>query len=274
MPDPIKRRLISHSEVDTLGQCEYKHYYAHELKLESISHSDNLQLGNTGHAFMQVFLTGIKEGLTDEQAKQKATHHIISMPRAARALEICYDWIRLIWPTLDWKIVAVEIEYRVVITETLVYPMKADVLVETEGKLAVVDHKFIYDFYPKEVIEIMPQLPRYIAGMRNQGIKVDFAIYNMMRTRIVVDEEKKFSLKPTYPSNTRVIQSFKEQIEGMQRIENGIPFRVRTATKVNCANCQFAELCTMDLNGEDSTLYKEVFFKPNTYGYKDTDEES
>lgn len=267
-----KRRLISHSEVDTLNQCEYKHYYAHELKLETLSHSDNLALGNTGHAFMQTFCQGIKDGLTDEQAKEKATHHIIAMPRAARALDICYNWIAMEWPKLDWKIVAVEIEYRVTVSETLVYPFKADLLVETEGKLAIVDHKFIYDFYPQEVIEIMPQLPKYIAGMRNHDIPVDFGIYNMMRTRIVTDKDKMFAIKHTYPSNTRVVQSFKEQIEGMQRIERGIPFRMRTSTKVNCANCQFADLCTADLNGEDTELMKEVNFKPNTYGYKDIEE--
>lgn len=272
MDDKPKRRLISHSEVDTLNQCEYKHYYAHELKLEALSHSDNLALGNTGHAFMQVFLQAIKDGDTDDQAKQKATHAILSLPRAARALEICYDWIRLIWPKLDWRIVKVEVEYRVSVTDTLVYPFKSDVLVETEGKLAIVDHKFIYDFYPREVIDILPQIPKYIGGMRNQGIAVDFGIYNMMRTRVVTDEEKKFSMIPTYPSNTRIIQSMREQIEGMDRIEKGIPFRLRTATKVNCANCQFRELCAADLNGEDTKLMKEVFFKPNTYGYKDIEE--
>lgn len=266
------RRLISHSEVDTLGQCEYKHQFAHEDKLEAISHSDNLQLGNTGHAFMQVFLTSIKEGLSVEVAKQKATHSILSLPRAARALEICYDWIRLEWPKLDWKIIFVEREFRVTVSETLVYPFKADVLVETEGKIAVVDHKFLYDFYPQQVIDLMPQLPRYIAGLRNHGIAVDFAIYNMMRTRVVTDEEKKFSIRATYPSNTRVLQSFKEQIESMERIERGIPFRVRTATKVNCANCQFADLCTAELNGEDTQLMREIFFKENTYGYKDIEE--
>lgn len=262
-----ERKLISHSEVDTLNQCEYKHHYAHVLKLESKSHSANLALGNTGHAFMQVFLQSIKDGLTTEEAKQKATTHILSMDRAAKALEMCYRWIENIWPTLDWKIVAVEVEYRVAVTDTLVYPFKADVLVETEGKLAVVDHKFLYDLYPQEVIDLLPQLPRYIAGLRSHDIPVAFGIYNMFRTR-----ETKIDLnvvRNTYPNNHRVLQSFKEQLEGMKRIERGIAFPLRTANKINCANCQFAQLCKGDLDGEDTSLLKEMFFQENSYGYKD-----
>lgn len=270
MNEQIKpRRLISHSEVDTLAQCEYKHYYAHELKLEALSHSQNLNIGNTGHAFMASFLQSIKDGLPTEAARDKAMASILNLPSAAKALELCLKWVNEVWPKLDWKIIAVEVEYRITVSETLVYPMKADVIVETEGKIAIVDHKFVYDPYPREVIELMPQLPRYIAGARNQGIKVDFGIYNMLRTRST--QKDILTMVATYPSNTRIIQSFKEQIESMQRIERGIPFRVRTANKINCANCQFRELCTGDLNGEDTSLMKELFFKPNTYGYKDDD---
>lgn len=264
-----ERRLISHSEVDTYNQCEYKHYYAHTLKLESKSHSANLALGNTGHHFMQTFLTAIKEGAETPEAQTKATMDTIGMDRANKAIELGMLWIQDIWPNLDWKIIAVEHELRVTISETLVYPLKADVVVETEGKIAVVDHKFLYDPYPRSVIEILNQLPKYMAGFRNHGIPVDFAIYNMFRTR----ETKKdvLTVVPTYPSNNRVVQSMREQIEGMERIERGIKFPLRTATKVNCANCQFADLCTADLNGEDTSLMKEIYFQPNTYGYKDAD---
>ena len=262
-----ERRLISHSEVDTLCQCEYKHKYAHVDKLESKSHSANLALGNTGHHFMQHFLQSIKDGKTTEQAEHIATNATIGMDRANDAMALTYKWIREVWPTLDWKIIAVEVEYRVAVTDTLVYPFKADVIVETQGKIAVVDHKFLYDPYPAEVIELLPQLPRYIAGLRSHGIAVDFGIYNMFRTRKTQIDVLKQT--PTVPSNSRVIQSFKEQIEGMKRIERGIPFPMRTATKINCANCQFADLCRAELNGEDTELMREQFFQPNTYGYED-----
>lgn len=262
-----ERRLISHSEVDTLNQCEYKHYYAHELKLESKSHSANLALGNTGHKFMETFLKAIHAGADNEEAQLKAINAIGGMDRYIEATALGMKWIAEAWPKLDWKIVAVEVEYRVAVSETLVYPFKADAVVETKGKLAVVDHKFLYDMYPQEVIDILPQLPRYIAGLRNNGIPADMGIYNMLRTRktnidVLVQRE-------TIPSNNRVIQSFREQLEGMRRIEEGIKFPMRTANKINCANCQFRDLCTADLNGEDTSLMKELFFQPNTYGYKD-----
>lgn len=264
-----ERRLISHSEVDTLGQCEYKHKYAHEYKLEARTHSDNLTLGTTGHHFMEHFLKAIKAGETTATAQEMAMNATIGMDKANDAMALTLKWVKEVWPTLDWKIMGVEMEYRVAISDTLVYPFKADVLVETEGKIAVVDHKFIYDPYPRSVIEILPQIPRYIAGLRAHDIPVDFGIYNMFRTRKTSKDV--LTQVATYPSNARVIQSFKEQIEGMERIEKGIPFRVRTANKINCANCQFADLCTAELNGEDTELMKEMFFMPNTYGYKDNE---
>jgi predicted RecB family nuclease len=145
--------------------------------------------------------------------------------------------------------------------------MKMDLLVQLNGELVLVDHKFLYDPYSREVIDILPQMPLYIGALRSHGINVKYGLYNIIRTR-----NTKIDLYTTEvlkPSPTRVKQAMAEQIETMKRIEQGVPFRVRTANKMNCGNCQFNSLCATELRGEDTTLLRTHYFKPNEYGYLD-----
>jgi CRISPR/Cas system-associated exonuclease Cas4 (RecB family) len=263
----MTRRLISYSEADSFNQCEKKHEYAHEDKLTAITHSDGLTLGTTGHLFFEVFFKAILNGASDFEAKEEATHAIAGEALGAKALNLLLPWVDGIWPTLGWKIVAVEQEYRVTISDTLVYPMKMDLLVQLNGELVLVDHKFLYDPYSREVIDILPQMPLYIGALRSHGINVKYGLYNIIRTRNTkIDLYTTEVLKPTA---TRVKQAMAEQIETMKRIEQGVSFRVRTANKMNCGNCQFNSLCATELRGEDTTLLRTHYFKPNTYGYED-----
>lgn len=261
------RRLISYSEADSFNQCEKKHEFAHEDKLTAITHSDGLTLGTTGHLFFEVFFKAILAGNTDEEAKMEATSKIAAEPMGAKALNLVLPWVDGIWPTLGWKIVSVEQEYRVTISPTLVYPMKADLLVQWNGELVLVDHKFLYDPYSREVIDILPQMPLYIGAMRSHGLNVRYGLYNILRTRNTKIDV--YTMEPCKPSPARVKQAMLEQIETMKRIENGVPFRVRTANKMNCGNCQFNALCGAELRGEDTTLLRANFFKHNDYGYED-----
>lgn len=262
-----KRRLISYSEADSFNQCEKKHEFAHEDKLTAITHSDGLTLGTTGHLFFEVFFKAILAGNSTEEAKEKAIHAIAGEPMGPNALNLVIPWVDGIWPTLGWKIVAVEQEYRVAISETLVYPMKCDLLVQWNGELVLIDHKFLYDPYARSVIDILPQMPLYIGAMRQHGIQVRYGVYNIIRTRNTKIDN--YLMEPCKPSPERVKQAMLEQIETMKRIENGVPFRVRTANKMNCGNCQFNGLCAAELRGEDTTLLRTTFFKHNDYGYED-----
>lgn len=261
------RRLISYSEADSFNQCEKKHEYAHEDKLTAITHSDGLTLGTAGHLFFETFFKAILEGSDTDHAKHLATHVIAAEPMGAKALNLCLPWVDGIWPTLGWKIVAVEQEYRVTISDSLVYPMKCDLLVQWNGELVLVDHKFLYDPYSRNVIDILPQMPLYIGALRSHGLNVKYGLYNVIRTRNTKIDV--YTMEPVKPTPARVKQAMLEQIETMKRIENGVSFRVRTANKMNCGNCQFADLCAAELRGEDTTLMKKTFFKHNDYGYTD-----
>ncbi len=268
-----KRFLISHSEVESLSQCERKWSYAHNDHLQPKALSMGLSRGNAGHKCLEVWAENLIKGDDSETALMKGLVAAAGMPNAAQGLSLATEWVRDIFPTLGWKIIATENQYRVQLTETLVYPFKFDLLVEINGELVLVDHKFLYDFYTQQMINIFPQMPKYIFGLRSHGLDVKYAIYNMFRTRKVNDVADRFSQRITKPNEFRIQESMKEQLIGMKMIERIRKdpdwFPVRTANKMNCGNCSFADICEMDARGESTKLLKSAFYEPNTYGYED-----
>lgn len=279
----VENHLISHSEVEAFGQCKKKHDYAHIQKLQPKTQGIALNKGNAGHRILEVFLLGIKEGLNDQDAKMKA----FTDPEAqkygmlyAEVLPWCGYWIDHVWPTLGWKVVDVEREYRVPISQGLIYPFKTDALVEIRGELFFVDHKFMYDAMPGNVIDLMPQLPRYIGAARKLGIPVKGGIYNFIRTRKLNNPADRFAREPVNPNNHRIMQSMKELVQEMKEIdrieslpEEERPIPVRVANKMNCGHCGFAPLCTLELNGMNSKYMRENDYTENTYGYKELPED-
>lgn len=270
LPEVGKRRLISYSEVDSFNQCQQKHHYAHEDKLTSATHSVGLSRGTAGHLFMETFFKALLAGNAAEDAKTDAINAVVSMNSSMDIMALCIEWVDKVWPTLGWKIVAVEIEVRLSVSPTLVYPCKVDLVVEIDGELVLVDHKFLYDFYTQNLIDIFPQMPRYMVNLQANGLPVKYAIYNMIRTRKVNNIEDRFQRLQTRPNKARLKQAITEQIHTMKQIEKGVEFPTHTANKMNCGNCQFSDLCASELRGEDTTLMREHFFVPNTYGYEDT----
>lgn len=269
----MERRLISHSEVDSFTQCERKHAYAHIQKLQPKARSEGLSRGNAGHKVLEVWAKALIEGMDSETALAKGLQEAASMPFAVAGMALATEWVRDIFPKLGWKIVAVEVQYRVQFTETLVYPFKFDMLVEKDGELWVVDHKFLYDFYTQQMIDIFPQMPRYIFGLRKHGIKAVGAIYNMFRTRKVNKVEDRFCQRITKPNEFRIKDAIAEQMLNMRKIESNAKnpdYRpMRTANKMNCGHCGFADLCEYEARGESTKLMREAFYEPNEYGYED-----
>lgn len=265
------RKIISHSEVESLSQCEQKHYNAHVLKITSKNHAPGLQRGTDGHKFNETFFKAILKGKSNEEAKMEAILATATLEYGPEVINKCVPWVDKIWPTLGWKIVACEMELRVAISETLVYACKIDLLVEIKGKLVLVDHKFLYDFYTQQMVDIFPQLPKYMVALKQHGYNVDYAIYNQFRTRDVTDWDKKYQILETHPNELRMKRAFHEQVMQMKRIESGIPDPLHSSNKMNCGNCQFSDLCAEELAGNQNSadLMRKAFYVPNTYGYED-----
>lgn len=279
------KMLISHSEVEAKTQCAKKHDYAHNQKLQPIGHSMALNRGNAGHTMLEVFFLAIKAGTPTEKAKMLA----MSAPKlkeypieaVGEAMALVMPWIDNVWPGLGWKIIEVEKEFRVPITDTLIFPFKCDLLIEYRGEIFFVDHKFTYDAYSDEVIEVLAQLPKYIGGIRKLGIPVVGGKYNFFRTRKLKNVMDAFVVKEVPVSDQRILNTMRDQVQVMKQIETergnaelkvNQSRPIRTANKMNCANCGFINLCTAELNGRDTTKMREANFVPNTYGYKELPE--
>jgi hypothetical protein len=92
------------------------------------------------------------------------------------------------WPiaeNLPWEILHVEQQFDVWLTQEFEFSMRLDLLIRdlSDGKIKVVDHKFVYDFWNMDKIRLSGQLPKYIGALRANNIKVDDAILNQIRYR-------------------------------------------------------------------------------------------
>ena len=275
----MTRLLISHSEADSFGQCERKHSYAHIQKLQPKKKSDGLSRGNAGHKLLEVWAKAKIAGASNEEAELAGIAEASGMYMASEGMALALGWIRDEFPKLGWKLVSAENQYRLELTPTLVYPFKFDLLVEVNKELVLVDHKFLYDFYTQQMIDIFPQMPKYIFGLRQLGMPVQYAIYNMFRTRKVTDPTKKhmygYTMKGLSESakEFRMRDAMREQLLNMKAIEankaNPQYLPVRSANKMNCGNCGFADLCEFEARGESTKLMREAFYEHNEYGYED-----
>lgn len=280
----MTNELISHSEVEAFGQCEKKHEYAHIQKIQPKKQSLSLDRGNAGHLIFEVFFKAIKAGKPTAEAKNLAISNpeliqLYGLQATGEAIGFCVYWIDNIWPGLGWKVVAVEEKTSIPVTDGLVYPFKYDLLVEIRGELVLVDHKFTYDAYSEQTIKVLPQMPRYAGALRKLKIDVRYGIYNFIRTRPLKDPAARYKQVPVKFNDTRIKNSILELIQEMKTIkeleETPIERRrlsVRTANKMNCDHCGFAELCARELEGKDTTILRRLEFTENTYGYTEEEE--
>ena len=271
------RSLISHSEADAFAQCEKKHEYAHIQKLQPKTSSLALNRGTAGHAMLEKFFEGIKAGESAETAKMTAliNNELLTgmdMQAVTEAMLLVKPWIEKIWPTLGWKIVAIEEEFRIPVNEEIVYPFKVDLIIQHRGEYKIVDHKFTYDKYDEGLLNLLPQVPRYAGALQKLGTPIVSGIYNIFKTRKLNDPMDKYVQQEINFNAKRVENSLKELVLTMKEIHSrktlGIE-GIRTANKMNCGHCGFAMLCAAELAGEDTTMMREVDFEPNAYGYSE-----
>jgi CRISPR/Cas system-associated exonuclease Cas4 (RecB family) len=280
----MPNELISHSEVEAFSQCEKKHEYAHIQKIQPKKSSLALDRGNAGHLMFEVFFKSLKEGMPTEEAKRLALMNpelmrLYPMVAVGEAMGWVTYWIDNVWPTLGWKVVAVEQKYEIQVGEGLKYPFKFDLLVEFKGELVLVDHKFTYDAYSEDVCRLLPQMPRYAGAMRKLGIDVRYGIYNFIRTRSLKDPAARFHQQPVKFGDTRIKNSIMELVQEMKAIKQledtpvaSRRLSIRTANKMNCDHCGFKELCARELEGQDTTILRKLEFEDNSYGYTEESE--
>lgn len=197
---------VSHSEVESYLLCRRKHYYGYTMSLRRVRESMSLAMGSLGHLLLEKFYGYILDKTElDKQDDPDIWAEAVVTARQAYDEEVKKGFEQPdnradIWATFTtyvanewlikdgWTILAVEkrfsLEYDP--NEQLRYPFVVDLIArDPKGKIVVIDHKFVYDFYSYEDTQLQPQIPKYIGGLRALGFKIDYGAYNMLRTRKV-----------------------------------------------------------------------------------------
>lgn len=277
-------RTISNSEVSAFTQCERKHYYGFLKKLEPKSTSQALSRGIIGHEALEAYYTDQQAGNTPAVAMDIAINVVLKyMQDEYVDKTMLADLINLLtryfayYPHDEWEILAVEQAYEVPVNDEFIFGMRLDLLVrDKQRRIALVDHKFVYDFYQDSVLDMNAQMPKYLGTLRFNGIRAEYAILNQIRYRLKKGgntDEELFRRDVLTPNNNEVRQYMAEQFMISERImgrRSSTPEAqslqaVRTANQMVCKNCSFQPLCKAELMGSDTSLMEQVEFKANAY---------
>lgn len=201
---------VSHSRADGFLLCRRKDYYGYTLGLQRVSAHDGMALGSAGHECLEAFYKHILEAGTTRK-KQKAAFKGAVKAMHEKYLELVKNghedrddkmplkellrWYVELEPFVkdDYLIKGVEQEFLLEYDEETNsrFRFVIDLIVEDpEGKVAIVDHKFLFDFYGPDAAAIQGQVPKYIGALRGLGYKAHYGIYNMLRTRKIRGEKK------------------------------------------------------------------------------------
>jgi CRISPR/Cas system-associated exonuclease Cas4 (RecB family) len=272
---------VSHSEVDSYLLCRRKHYYGYTLSLQRVKESSALAMGTAGHTVLEAFYTAILEGkdfdTAVEVARETADNLSIEIPaNRANIFDTLFTYYFPNEPFVKagYEILAVEKKFNLEYDEenNMQYPFVVDLIVKSpEGKTIVVDHKFVYDFYNYEATIMQPQIPKYVGALRALNHKIDYGMYNMIRTRKLKEPDfaSMCQLLDVKPESARVTQVFKEQISVASEIqkikqlttEEQESTAYRVANKMVCQSCSFLDICRTELSGGNSKLMIETEYK-------------
>tara|TARA_R110000803_G_scaffold20064_3_gene51845 strand:+ start:627 stop:1544 length:918 start_codon:yes stop_codon:yes gene_type:complete len=286
---------VSHSEVDNYLLCRRKHYYGYGLSLERVNKSAALATGTAGHRVLEVFYEALLElGSTAQeqlaawdQAFERAKEELDIIvkegyqdaDRRATLHDVLFneDWGYFANEFITqngWRILAVEQEFTLTYNEATesTYPFVVDVIAEDpDGKIVVIDHKFVYDFYTPTQTDLQPQIPKYVGALRAMNYPVAYGAYNMLRTRKLKEPtaESMNYYMLLKPNTERVLNTFMEQlgvaaeIQALKElsIEEQGKRAYRTANKMVCQSCSFRDICSTELVGGNVELMKKTEYK-------------
>lgn len=201
----------SHSEVESYLLCRRKHFYGYTRRLQRVTESSSLAMGTAGHAILEAFYGRILEAGDTLELQQAAFDDALEVAekeylaimdegyedkdaKRTTLYDLLFNWYFPNEPLVKkgWRIYAVEAEFNLLYDEEneLSYPFKVDLIArDPDGKAVVIDHKFVWDFYNYEASELQPQIPKYIGALRALNFKVDYGMYNQLRSRRILGDK-------------------------------------------------------------------------------------
>ena len=284
-------RRISNSETSAYLQCERKWYYNYALNLEPVTTGKALSRGIIGHEVLAAYYSHLLNAPGDyENAKKAAWSCFAQFATDSQADVVMLGELRqLISRYFDfsrgdgWKILAVEQTYDIDVNDQFNYVMRLDLLAEIDGKVVLVDHKFVYEHYDQNTLDMNVQMPKYIGALSANGIQVDYAMLNQIKHRTrktnPYTDEETFQRVVVRPSAVEIRTVMREQfkastqIAGLLKMDDQIESLViRTMNQMTCKNCSFLKLCKADLIGQSTSKLMSTDYRANSYnnGYNPT----
>lgn len=277
MTQPESFISVSHSEAETFVRCSRQHYYGYGLKIQpkggSMSHA--VYRGILAHEGLQVYFRALRDKDPNPLGKMLAyigTHGHVDTKYDGKihgeVITLLSNWAEYRGAEVaEWQIIKVEEETAYTIHDGLKTVILPDVVARIPGRgYTVVDHKVVFDFTSLVLVEILPQLPKYMMGLRKEGINIQSAILNEFRYRDLkdLDPEVRFKFTNVPVSQHRLIQTMKEHTiigSRIEKLKSGTLEQweyqtLRAANKQVCGMCSFKDLCAADMRGEDTTLMK------------------
>lgn len=284
---------VSHSRVESFLKCRRKDYYGYELGLTRKDTSPALMYGTASHSVLEAFyreLVGLPavdvfNGIEDDENWDRA--HTAAMAQLEKLELEGYEDPHNRVPLRDligvylenepfyqygYEILAVEKAFNLKISDELSYTFVIDLIVrDRQGRIAVVDHKNVYDFISEEATRLLPQIPKYIGALRALGLPADYGIYNQLRTRKIKAPRLDQQLKvlPVHPTDERIVRTFEEQILVAEEIheraqlpmEEKDHLALRVANDKICGFCDFRTICAEQLEGGDWEHVRDAFYR-------------
>ncbi len=284
---------ISHSQVEAWLMCQRRWYYSYALKLEKKQTSTVLVRGTAGHAVIEAYYREILNGGNHHTALVIAKARFAELAARPEGVgdemlvnggfknmslgQLLFDFYFQHEPFVSqgYEVLAVEYDSELSYDEGSSMPFIVDLILrDPYGKIVVVDHKFIYDFLSDNDVAVSPQIKKYIAALRAQGLPADYGIYNQLRWRKIKDPTSKTQLQTHefHPNDIEVYRVASEQIAAANQIATlkSLPIEdvektvLRVGYKKTCQSCDFMSLCTDDLAGRNTRLTIETDYKPKT----------
>jgi CRISPR/Cas system-associated exonuclease Cas4 (RecB family) len=273
----------SHSEVEAFLNCERRHYYGYGLEVVPIKESDALIRGNVGHAALANYYNLLKDGVPYQERVDSTLKLLVTecdRYTTSSKTDLLSELVFLLSHYFvhyrerdeNLEVLAVEKEYLIPVGDNFYIKMYVDLIVRMPNVgVAAWDHKFVWNFYDPEQIDINPQLPKYVGAMRGDGYRVSAAFYNQVRYQNTkentADPGKHFSFDRVELSPARVKRTIQEQIVAAHRIKElkDMPIEeweqhvLRNPSA--CDRCPYKMICAEDLNGKDIGLTLAFSYK-------------
>lgn len=184
----------------------------------------------------------------------------------------------------EWEILEVEKKMVVPLPDKPYdYGFKADLIAlfkagEFKGKIGIVDHKFVFNYYTLADMLQHVQLPRYIWGAEHCGYeKIDFGILAQIRYRPFKDYAGAdlFKHEPIRPPAKRIENAMLEFYKAADGVyerrqlstQKAFDSTTRTLSKIICKFCDFNKPCSDSMDGLPIKNMLAANYKKSDYGY-------